>query len=524
MPQFIAVVLAAGKGARFSQEQPKQYSHLAGKPVLARSIEAFERHPSIAAVAVVAHPDYHSLIRGWVREHGWQKVDHILAGGKERSDSTLAALRLFADRDPQTTYLLFHDAARPLVSQSLISRVCEALPAHPVVAVGLPSADTLMQLQGSTVAAIPPRAAMRRMQTPQAFRLDLIAEAYRLAAADPHFQATDDCGVVLRYLPQQPIHVVDGEERNLKLTYPADLEVLERYLSADARAAVPSAAAPAEAGAAANDEPQGRNRYLRAYHSRHLRALQLAQLDILLEIDRLCKRHAIPYWLDSGTLLGAVRHGGFIPWDDDIDICMPLDELPRFAEVARRELPPHLFFQSPATEPEMRLPICKVRNLNSYFVEGADDFSKSYSKGIFVDIFPMEPWPSLPDAVTRRLAKQYCRANAILHAQHTYSLRAVAELFYFGAKRCLNKAAWQLLSLLTDKKKYYSNTLDNSGNGNRHLRATIFPLTTISFEGHAFSAPADADRYLRDLFGDYMQLPPPDQRISHATFFSVRLT
>lgn len=81
-----------------------------------------------------------------------------------------------------------------------------------------------------------------------------------------------------------------------------------------------------------------------------------------------------------------------------------------------------------------------------------------------------------------------------------------------------NYVAW-----LTDNKKYYSNTIDNSGNGNRHLRSTIFPLSTIEFEGERFSAPRDVDTYLRDLFGDYMKLPPENQRGGHAKFFVSRL-
>ena len=124
---------------------------------------------------------------------------------------------------------------------------------------------------------------------------------------------------------------------------------------------------------------------------------------------------------------------------------------------------------------------------------------------------------------SKKVARGYCRAIAILHAQHTYSWRSVAELFYFGAKRALLGTLWHTAALFTSKNKYYSNTLNNSGNGNRHLQSTIFPLTTIEFEGEKFSAPADADTYLRDLFGEYMTLPPEDQREGHATFYLTEL-
>ncbi len=269
----------------------------------------------------------------------------------------------------------------------------------------------------------------------------------------------------------------------------------------------------------------GRERYLSDYVNSHLREMQLALLDILFEIDRICRRHDIQYWLDSGTLLGAVRHGGFIPWDDDIDICMPREQISRFIAIASRELPPHLFVQTAQTEGLEGLLLCKVRNLNSYYVEPADDFSRHYCKGLYVDIFPMEPWPSLSYKFSKTLARGYGRANAILNAKHYYTLRSAAELPYFTCKRALFGCIWRVSKLLCGNRKYYSNVITNSGNGFRHMRETIFPLSTITFEGKEFFAPSDPDRYLRDLFGSgYMQLPPPEQRQNHALFFATSLS
>ena len=136
----------------------------------------------------------------------------------------------------------------------------------------------------------------------------------------------------------------------------------------------------------------------------------------------------------------------------------------------------------------------------------------------------MMPYPAFSRRFVKRIAKGYCRANAILQAQHTYSWRSVAELFYFGTKRALLGAAWRLACIVRPSDKFYSNTLNNSGNGNRHLRSTIFPLGTVQCEGETFSAPADCDTYLRDLFGEYHTLPPVEARQGHATFFATRLT
>lgn len=272
-----------------------------------------------------------------------------------------------------------------------------------------------------------------------------------------------------------------------------------------------------------NSTPKERDRFRRAYTESHLRELQLALLDILRHIAQICERNDIPYWIDSGTLLGAVRHGGFIPWDDDIDICIRKEDLVRFEETVSRELPPHLFLQTPKSD-DQRLPFYKVRNLNSFFVEYRDDFGRSYSKGIFIDIFPMEPSPSFGKKMAYFLSHEYSRSNSILHAQHYYSLRSFIEFFYFGCRRSLCKFLWLLLGLFTGRKKYYSYLLSHNGYGISHLTSTIFPLSRIDFEGESFSAPANSDLYLRDIYGDYHQLPPEEKRQTHAVFFVPTLT
>lgn len=268
-----------------------------------------------------------------------------------------------------------------------------------------------------------------------------------------------------------------------------------------------------------NHSPESRDRFRRIHTEQHLRELQLALLDILQQVAQICERHDIPYWLDGGTLLGAVRHGGFIPWDDDIDIAIRKEDLERFEKVMVQELPPHLFLQTPQSD-RQRIPFYKVRNLNSFLVEYGDDFSRNYSKGIYIDIFPMEPWPSFGAKISHFLSHEYCRSNSILHAQHYYGLRAFAEFFYFGFRRLMCKFLWNVFGLFTNKNKYYANLLVHSGYGKRHLTSSIFPLSRSNFEGIPFYAPADADQYLQDLYGDYHRLPPEEERHNHAVFFA----
>lgn len=228
----IAIVLAGGSGSRMNADKPKQFLNLYGKSVIEHSIDAFERHPAIDAVAVVVHPQYKDLMQEIISRRNWKKVNQLIDGGSERYLSTLNAVVAFLDM-PDDTNLIFHDAARPWISQSVIDRVVDALQDHEAVGTGIPSTDTVWEVKvdftakkigGHFISRIPQRERMYRAQTPQAFRLPLIRDAYQRALQDSNFRATDDCGVVRQYMPEVKIHVVEGEERNRKITFPSDLE------------------------------------------------------------------------------------------------------------------------------------------------------------------------------------------------------------------------------------------------------------------------------------------------------------
>lgn len=262
---------------------------------------------------------------------------------------------------------------------------------------------------------------------------------------------------------------------------------------------------------------------LSTYMQQHLREVQKKELSILCSIRDICEKHDIDYWLDGGTCLGAVRHGGFIPWDDDIDIAMRKEDIPRFVNAAQNELPEGLFLQTMETDPSCRLPIIKVRDTHSFIVEAGDDFSRDYQKGLFVDIFPLIPYPNVSRKFCKKIIKGYCRANAILKQQHTYSWRSVAELIWFGGKRLYFYTLWKLANIFLPKHTYFSNSIETNGYGIIHKVVDIFPTSTIKFEGDTFRVPANPDQYLRNIYGDYMTLPPEDKRKGHAVFFIANL-
>ena len=133
----------------------------------------------------------------------------------------------------ETTGVLLHDAARPLVSQRIIADCVAALSDYDAAGVAVPTSDTIVIAEDGVMSHVPPRESLLRCQTPQCFRLSVIARAHERAAADPDFTPTDDCGVVLRYLPDVPVHIVPGSDRNIKVTYPGDLAIAEALLKSE---------------------------------------------------------------------------------------------------------------------------------------------------------------------------------------------------------------------------------------------------------------------------------------------------
>jgi 2-C-methyl-D-erythritol 4-phosphate cytidylyltransferase len=233
--RVVAVVLGGGMGTRFGADVPKQLLTLKGKTLVEHCVAAFTGAsqagdaPGIDEILLVMPPAYHDEAKRLV---GGQ-VGAIIAGGATRSDSVRNALAYIGARyDQAETGVLIHDAARPLVTRQIIADCIRALKEHDAIGTAVPTSDTILAVDNGVIAHVPPRETLYRAQTPQCFRLETIAKAHALAAADPAFTPTDDCGVVLRYLKDTPVHVIPGSEANIKITYPTDLAIAEALLRA----------------------------------------------------------------------------------------------------------------------------------------------------------------------------------------------------------------------------------------------------------------------------------------------------
>lgn len=246
-------------------------------------------------------------------------------------------------------------------------------------------------------------------------------------------------------------------------------------------------------------------------------------IEILTEVDRICVKYGIQYYLSDGTLLGAIRHGGFIPWDDDLDISMLRKDYNKFLEVAEKELDKSYFLQTSKTDKYYdidHIPT-KIRHNGSLFIE---EYGKKYNQGVYIDIFPMDNVPNskfkfdLQSKISALIMKSSMRMrvkekklplkNEINHLFYRFIL------FIFKGKRrdALNK--W-LINLGDENSKEVVYGVDTCWNVTFNKK-DIFPLQRIKFEDGYFLAPSNPEAILEKLYGDYMKLPPVEEREWHA--------
>lgn len=226
--KYIAIILAGGSGRRMGSALPKQFLKVNDKMVIEYTIDAFEQSTHINEIAIVTHPDYVEEMKQIIASNPWKKVTRVLLGGKERTDSTLSALNAYTNNDDR---LLIHDGVRPLVSLDIIMNVCTALNEYEAVNLAVPAVDTIIEVENGIMVGAPRRDRLRQVQTPQGFKRETLARAYEKALKDPQFVATDDCGVVFKYLPDTHIKIIEGENSNIKMTYKEDLEFLRKHYS-----------------------------------------------------------------------------------------------------------------------------------------------------------------------------------------------------------------------------------------------------------------------------------------------------
>lgn len=246
-----------------------------------------------------------------------------------------------------------------------------------------------------------------------------------------------------------------------------------------------------------------------------LRKAQLRMVEMLIEIDKICKKNSINYWIDYGTLLGAVRHKGFIPWDDDIDICVLKKDYKKIRKCLINDLPDQFVFSDWKTDKYIFEQIGRVRDKKSYCYYPY--FTKQKEQGLWIDIFPFEPMFSLKiktivDRTHGRIFRQTHNFGEVIYQNKvkryfvkmfSYALAPISYLFLWSVRLCNYLSGTKKYGLVYTECAVANPIID--------IR-DIFPCQQIEFEGHLFLAPNNVEAILSKRYGNYMQLPPIDKR------------
>lgn len=243
-----------------------------------------------------------------------------------------------------------------------------------------------------------------------------------------------------------------------------------------------------------------------------LRKVQLRMVEILKEIDKICTKHNLSYWLCGGSLIGAMRHKGFIPWDDDIDIEMPIQDYKKFIEICKSELPDNLQIQSHKNDRYYFFPYAKVRDLHSHITEltGVDKFYKL--KGAFVDVFPCKPINKPCYKISRFMQLNFLIRPAKYLPYKLFHRFVLLPVYW------LTTGIYRIFDMI-DKiigSKGISAVYGASYYIKPFPEDKVLPTVRSNFEGCQFCIPKDADWCLTAQYGDYMQLPPIDKIEIHA--------
>lgn len=275
---------------------------------------------------------------------------------------------------------------------------------------------------------------------------------------------------------------------------------------------------------------------IKELNSQEFRKMQLTQLDMLIELDRVCRKNDINYIIYAGTLLGAIRHGGYIPWDDDADIAMLREDYEKFKNHINELDLDICYFQDHSTDPYYRWGYGKLRRTDTKYVRVGQEHLKCKT-GIFIDIFPLD---DIPKSTFFQILQDF----------RCFFLR---KILYSEVGKCNSKGLLRIIYKIMSKmsvekvfkklKKYEDKSSNSSPNKVRVLTYTAVGKLYIKhkikeryglkkdwylnrkeyeFEGHKFYGPKDYDGYLSYVYGDYMELPPLNKREQHSPFSEIK--
>lgn len=256
--------------------------------------------------------------------------------------------------------------------------------------------------------------------------------------------------------------------------------------------------------------------------------LKKIELDILVKVASFCENNNINYYLAYGTLIGAIRHNGFIPWDDDVDIVMPRPDYEKFLkEFPSKNDVDYICLISPYNEKSIYT-YAKVINTNTIKIENGIKYSNEYL-GVDIDVFPMDGQPENDDEYRKYYnakAKYYKRYSRLIADENNYNgiKKAIRVAYKLVMRKIMRFDKSEMMKAISRINKAYpyetSRYVGSTSSGvnsikNRHDKKLFDEFVYVNFEGNKFRAPIGYDKVLKDMFGDYMQLPPENERVTH---------
>lgn len=255
-----------------------------------------------------------------------------------------------------------------------------------------------------------------------------------------------------------------------------------------------------------------------------LRKIQLTQLEIVKEIDLICRNNRIDYYLCAGTALGAIRHNGFIPWDDDLDIMLPRGEYTKLLRVLNNELPKKYWLQSYETDPHYWQPFAKVRKLGTIYKEKGMESFADEKTGVWVDIFPMD-FAKKKDSLSLKWTRYWVKMISFTLRVREFNLKNSSFSRRYALSICflrlfpstiLKKIQERIMQSEEAGASYYVNLASTY-----EISKETFPIgwfiesSRVAFEDAELPVANGVHKYLQQLYGDYMKLPPEEKRNGH---------